>query len=104
MSIRDWFRTTAALSREFSVVRTRVEALMGALEASEADREDLRAQLEQATLERDRAWQQVADPWPPAPRGPFGDRGELLRERARADELAKRVHELQIANMARDLG
>lgn len=102
--ILDWFRTTNALRREFERIRSwLVEAAVLLEEAREeaaelaAERDGLRARLDEAVRERDPVWRLVADVSPAA-----ATRGEVLRERARADALEERLARLQVANMAAD--
>ncbi|GHH67514.1 hypothetical protein GCM10017673_14620 [Streptosporangium violaceochromogenes] len=118
MRFLHWFRTTNALRREADDLRSwlveAAELLEEAREeaaelAAERDglrvqlaevlreRDGLRVQLDVAVRERDPVWRLVADVSPAA-----ATRGEVLRERARADALEERLARLQEANMATD--
>ncbi|WP_433252929.1 hypothetical protein ACQPYK_08685 [Streptosporangium sp. CA-135522] len=111
--IRGWFRTTAALTREFDKLRTRVAELGAELEEARdeavelaTERDDLRERLALATrtarLAREgvKLWNAI-DPR----RRPLTtpERAELLLLRHTHRELEKRLAILQQANMDKDV-
>lgn len=110
-----WMRTRRALLAELVEAREQCVATAGLLAAAVKERDTAlndakkaRNQRAAAAHQRDDAWKELTaqsgdlirdhvwDYRPPSPRG------ELLRERARADQLAAVVERLQEANMRAD--
>ncbi|MGS2641705.1 hypothetical protein [Streptosporangium sp. G12] len=106
MSILDWFRTTASLSREFDLLREEIREVREECASLTGQRDQLLVDLAQAERERDGVWRALAlEETRPLPAVPADakERAEVRRERERADALAARLQTLQVANMRHDI-
>ena len=115
--VRGWFRSRRQLLAELEEAREQCVEATAVLGAVVKERDQARDELVSARRKLDTVTQQRDDAWTHLEAAETGDRvrdrigsygprtptGELLLERARANALAKRVEELQAANMAQDL-